>query len=123
MGLFSPSEKKIKASIEKDVGLALAVLSNAVGLKQFNKCKQTNPGIIYGFLYGVATHTWEVVHHHTKPDWRGYATMFDIVDGILNIERGVHEPLHIVGWNYQQGVYHNKDFGSLEEVIKKANLE
>jgi len=123
MGLFSPSEKKIKKSIEKDVGLALSKLSNAVGSKQLNKCKRTNPGIIYGFLYGVATHTWEVVHHHTKPDWRGYGDIFDIVDEILNMERGQHENLHMIGWNYQQGVYHNKDFGSLEEIVKRINWE
>jgi hypothetical protein len=123
MGLFSPSEKKIKTSIEKNIGLALAELSNAVGSKQLNKCKQTNPGIIYGFLFGVATHTWEVIHHHTKPDWRGYGTIFGIVDEILNMERGVHDHLHRVGWNYQQGLYHNKDFGSLDEIVKRVNWE
>jgi hypothetical protein len=122
MGFFSPSEKKIRKAIEKDISLAMAVLSNAVGTNKFNKCKQENPGVIYGFFYGVATHTWEVIHHHTKPDWQGYGTMFNIVDDILNIDRDGYEDWQMVGWNYQQGLYHNKDFGSLEKVVSEINI-
>ena len=120
MGLFGPSKKKIELTIEKDIRSALTDLSNTVGLSKFNKCKQVNSGVIYGFAYGVAAHTWEVMHNHTKPDWKGYAEIFDIVDNILNIDKGSHIDFHMVGWNYQQGKYHNKDFGSLNEIATKV---
>lgn len=120
MGLFRPSKKKIDSTIKKEVNSALSDLLNTVGTSKFNKCKQAKPGIIYGFAFGVASHTWEVLHNH-KPDWKDYGYMFNMLDDMLNIDKGDYGEFDLIGWNYQQGKYHNKDFGSLQEMLSKIN--
>ena len=58
MGFFGPSKEKVESAIEQNIKLALEVISQEVGVNKLRKFKSSNPGVVYGFCYGVATHTW-----------------------------------------------------------------